>query len=166
MEYKWKGSFLGWFLRHTLEKPTLRDCLPSLLGDGDKWIEVVYIEEKYSCINMKSPTNYSNQGRTPFICTLLVHICPRFQRSAGATPLWFVHWACRAICSTREFCPDLAALINPVQKISFPTAHFFTLFVLIAQQPGQAVVPGRLSLNMYLRLWPSHKQMYIGEGKN
>jgi hypothetical protein len=31
-------------------------------------------------------------------------------------------------------------------KYSFLTAHFFTLLVTFAQQPGQAVVLGRLSL--------------------
>jgi hypothetical protein len=52
----------------------------------------------------------------------------------------------------RDFYPALAALVSPVQNKNF-TAHFFTLCVPIAQQPGQAVVPGRLSLNM--RLWSS-----------
>jgi hypothetical protein len=45
-----------------------------------------------------------------------------------------------------DFCPALAALVSPVQNIIILTAHFFTLFVLIAQQPGQAGVLGRLSL--------------------
>ncbi len=31
----------------TKRQVTLHDCLPSLLGDGDKWIEIVYSEEKY-----------------------------------------------------------------------------------------------------------------------
>jgi hypothetical protein len=46
---------------------------------------------------------------------------------------WLVHWAPRA--GTIAFCPALAALVP------------------IAQQPGQAVVLGRLSL----RLWSLHK---------
>jgi hypothetical protein len=42
------------------------------------------------------------------------------------------------------------ALVSPVQNIVFLASHFFTLLVLIAQQPvGQAVVLGRL----YLCLW-------------
>jgi hypothetical protein len=44
------------------------------------------------------------------------------------------------------FCPALAALVSPIKNIIFFTAHLFTLLVPIAQQPGQEVVPGRLSL--------------------
>jgi hypothetical protein len=37
---------------------------------------------------------------------------------------------------TRDFCPSLAALKNPVQNIIFLTIHFFiNLLVTIAQQP-------------------------------
>jgi hypothetical protein len=61
----------------------------------------------------------------------------------GVLP-WLVRWACRA--GTRDFCPALAALVSPVQNITFFTALFFTILVPIAQQPGQAVVLGRLSL--------------------
>jgi hypothetical protein len=52
---------------------------------------------------------------------------------------WLFHWPCRA--DTRDLCSALAAL-----------GHH-TLFQLICpyrQQAGQAVVPGRLSLNMHL----------------
>jgi len=67
----------------------------------------------------------------------------------GVLP-WLVHWALRAI--TRDFCPDLAALVGSVQNIFFLTVrvHYFNSFVLIAQQARQAVVPGRLSPNMCL----------------
>ncbi len=51
-------------------------------------------------------------------------------------------WARRA--GTTYFCPTLAALVSQVQNIIFLTAHFFTLLVPITQQPGQAVVLGRL----------------------
>jgi hypothetical protein len=51
---------------------------------------------------------------------------------------------------TRDFCPALAALIGPVKKIFLATTLYFTSFVPIAQQAGQAVVPRRLSLNMCL----------------
>ncbi len=54
---------------------------------------------------------------------------------------WLVRWA-----GTRDFCPALAALVGTVQNIFFLTVHYFNLFVPIAQQPGQAVVLGRLSL--------------------
>jgi hypothetical protein len=50
----------------------------------------------------------------------------------------------------RDFYPALAALVSPVQNIFFLAAHFFTLCVSIAQQSGQAVVLGRLSLSMCL----------------
>ncbi len=61
---------------------------------------------------------------------------------------WLVLWACRA--GTRDFCSALAALVGPVQNIFFLTVHYFILFVYIAQQAGQAVVLGRLSLSMCL----------------
>jgi hypothetical protein len=44
----------------------------------------------------------------------------------------------------------LAALVREVQKY-FLTVHYFNLCVPIALQPGQAVVQGRLSLNVFLR---------------
>jgi hypothetical protein len=68
---------------HTKRQATQHDCLPSLLGDGDKLIEIVYGGEK---IFLTMPTRAAkagrksivparqaqrtNQGRTPFICTL------------------------------------------------------------------------------------------------
>jgi hypothetical protein len=45
------------------------------------------------------------------------------------------------------FFPFLPALVGPVQMF---LGHFFTGFVHIAQQAGQAVVPRHLSLNNYL----------------
>ncbi len=45
--------------------------------------------------------------------------------------------------NTRDCWPALAALVGPVQNI-------FISFVPTAQEAGQAVVPGRLSLNMCL----------------
>jgi hypothetical protein len=57
---------------------------------------------------------------------------------------WLVSWTCRA--STIVFCPALAALVSPVQISISLTAHFFTLSVPFAQQPGQAGLLGRLSL--------------------
>ncbi len=59
----------------------------------------------------------------------------------GVLP-WLVRWAPRA--STRDFCPVLASLVGPVQNICFLSVHYFRSFVPIAQQVGQAVVPGRL----------------------
>ncbi len=57
---------------------------------------------------------------------------------------WLVRRARYA--GTIDFCSALAALVSPEQNIIFLTAHFFTSLVPIAQQPGQAVVLGRLSL--------------------
>jgi hypothetical protein len=50
------------------------------------------------------------------------------------------------------FCPALAALVGPVQNIFFLSVLYFNAFVPIAQQAGQSVVQGRLSLNMCLRV--------------
>ncbi len=61
-----------------------------------------------------------------------------------------VRLACHA--GTRNFYPALAALFSPVQNIFFLTVHYFSLCVPNAQQPGQPVVQGRLSLNVCLRL--------------
>ncbi len=63
---------------------------------------------------------------------------------------WFVGLSCRY----KRFLFCLACLlVSPVQNILFLTAHFFTICVPNAQQTGQAVVPGRLPLNMCL--WSS-----------
>jgi hypothetical protein len=61
----------------------------------------------------------------------------------GVLPL-LVHWRRRA--GTRNFCPALAALVSLLQNIFFLTVHYFSSFVPIAQQAGQAVVQCRLSL--------------------
>ncbi len=53
---------------------------------------------------------------------------------------------------TRDFYPALAALVSPVQFFFFFfTVHFFNFCVPLTQQPGQAVVPGRLYLYVCLR---------------
>ncbi len=52
---------------------------------------------------------------------------------------------------TRDFYPALIAQVSQVQNICFFFAlHYFTLYVPIALQPGQAVVQGRRSLNVCL----------------
>ncbi len=53
-------------------------------------------------------------------------------------------------CRNKRFCPAVAALVGPYKINFFLTVHFFTLFVLIAQQAGQAVVPRCLSFSMCL----------------
>ncbi len=60
-------------------------------------------------------------------------------------------------CRYKRFLSCLDAQVSPVQDIFLLPAHFFTLFVPNAQQAGQAVVPGRLSLNM--RLWSYLRQV-------
>ncbi len=71
----------------------------------------------------------------------------------GALP-WLVRWACRA--GTRDFCLALGALVGPEQKYFFPSPHNIAihLSLSIAQQARQAVVLGRLSLNICL--WYQH----------
>ncbi len=63
----------------------------------------------------------------------------------GALP-WFVRWIRRA--GTRDFYA-LDALVSKVQKKIFLVVYY--LRVPIAQQPGQSVGQGRLSLNVCLR---------------
>ncbi len=63
----------------------------------------------------------------------------------GVLP-WLVRWAHRA--GTRDFYSALAALVSPVQNIIFLNVHFFNLCVSMAQQPVQAIVQSRLSLNV------------------
>jgi hypothetical protein len=65
-----------------------------------------------------------------------------------AAYLWLVRWACRA--GTRDFCSALAALVGSVLNIFFLTIRYFNSFFPIAQQPGQTVVQGILSLSLYL----------------
>jgi hypothetical protein len=63
---------------------------------------------------------------------------------------WWVFWAYCA--SARDFCPALSGTAGLVQNIFFLTVRFFNSFVPIAQQTGQAVLLGRVSLNMSLWL--------------
>ena len=75
----------------------------------------------------------------------------------------FLGWFIELVVPVQEiFCPALAALVGPVQNIFSLTIHYFTSFVPIAQQAGQAVVQRRLSLNkcLYIRL---QKQTSSGE---
>jgi hypothetical protein len=58
---------------------------------------------------------------------------------------WLVRWARSA--DTRDFVLPWK-LWSASTKYFFLAANYFTLFVSIAQQPGQAVVPGFVSLNM------------------
>jgi hypothetical protein len=82
--------------KHTKRQATQHDCLPSLLGDGDKEIEKVYGEEKIfctgptrtakseqkiSCTGTASPTNQPRKDRF-HLYSLSPH-SPQFQQSAG-----------------------------------------------------------------------------------
>jgi hypothetical protein len=62
---------------------------------------------------------------------------------------WLVHWA--HCVGTRDFSPAFAALVSPVQNICYLTIRYFNFCVPIAQQAGQAVVQGCLSLNVCLQ---------------
>jgi hypothetical protein len=73
--------------------------------------------------------------------TLAVHMYERGPSLVGSLG--------RRCAGTIAFYPALAALVSPAQNIIFLAAHFFTLLVSIAQQPGQAVVLGRLSLGLF-----------------
>ncbi len=63
---------------------------------------------------------------------------------------WLVPWALHV--GTRDFCPALAALVSPEQNIFSSPDTILIHFVPIAQQAGQEVVQGRLSLNVCLCL--------------
>jgi hypothetical protein len=76
----------------------------------------------------------------------------------GVLP-WLVRWACRA--NTRHLCSALAPLLSPVQNI-FSSPHTFSLYVSPdPQQPGQAVVLGRLFLSMsvYIHLQNNNSRL-------
>jgi hypothetical protein len=68
-------------------------------------------------------------------------------QTIGALP-----WLVRRNASTIDFCPALAALVNPVQNIIFLTIYIFTLLVPTAQQPGQVGLLGHLSLCLWIYL--------------
>ncbi len=63
---------------------------------------------------------------------------------------WFIGLSCRY----KRLLSFLDCSGHPEPNNFFLTGHYFNLCVPIAQQPGQAVVPGRLSLNVCLRLYP------------
>ncbi len=74
---------------------TQHDFLPSLLGDGDKGIEKVYVEDQmrqaikteqnlmYRHDDINEPTK---EGSLFHFSSMSPH-SPQFQKSAGATPL-------------------------------------------------------------------------------
>jgi hypothetical protein len=53
-------------------------------------------------------------------------------------------------CRYKRFFPAMAVLVGPVQNIFFFIVNFFNSFVPIAQEAGQAVVQGLLSLSVCL----------------
>ncbi len=72
---------------HSKRQATLHDCLPSLLGEEDKWLCTVRrkyfvrgrLEQPRQGNNLlyrhEEPNKPIKEGRTPFICTLWVPIC-------------------------------------------------------------------------------------------
>jgi hypothetical protein len=73
-------------------------------------------------------------------------------------PPWLVSLAPRA--GARDFHPALAALVSPELNFYFFTVHYFIVCVPIAQQPGQAAVQGRLSLEC---VSPAISKSYINQ---
>jgi hypothetical protein len=85
---------------HTKRQSTQHGCLPSLLGEGDKVIEIVYGErKKIFCTGPIRPAKAeqkslaparqaqrTNQERTPFICPLWVPIYLSFNSQQGLHP--------------------------------------------------------------------------------
>jgi hypothetical protein len=63
---------------------------------------------------------------------------------------WLVRWARHT--GTRDFYPAMAALVNPVQKDFFPHRTLIQFVCPYHPAPGQAVVQGRLFLNVFLQL--------------
>jgi hypothetical protein len=66
-----------------MRQATQHDCLPSLLGNGDKLIEIVYGEENISILYWVAGLCVSE----PFHMYSLSPHLPQFQQSAKATPL-------------------------------------------------------------------------------
>ncbi len=64
------------------------------------------------------------------------------KRTNESVPLLVGSWACRAACSA------LVALVGPVQNIFSLALAYFSSFVPIAHQAGQAAVLGRMSLRV------------------
>ncbi len=64
------------------------------------------------------------------------------KRTNERGPILVGSWACRAACF------GLAALVGPVQNIFSLAVNYFSSFVLIAHQAGQAAVLGRMSLRV------------------
>jgi hypothetical protein len=82
----------------TETQATQQDSLPSLLGDGDKWTEIVFGEEKIFCTGptraAKAVKNLLYQQdepnkptKDPFHMYSLSPHLSQFQQSAGATSL-------------------------------------------------------------------------------
>ncbi len=74
---------------HTKRQATQHGCLPSLLGDGDKGIEIVMVRKKYFVLSWKE---HPRQNKN----LLYRHDKPNepnkkgpLKQSAGATPRWF-----------------------------------------------------------------------------
>ncbi len=79
-----------WQTRDTWEthrQAAQNGCLPSLLVDGDKGIEIVYIEEK-NILYWADKHNEPTKEGPNFHLYSLSHHLPQFQQSAGATPLY------------------------------------------------------------------------------
>jgi hypothetical protein len=91
-------------------------------------------------------------GVAPADCSKANRLWPGSTHERGLP--WF------SSCRYNWFCPVLAALI---QNIIFLAAHYFTVLVPIAQQPGQAVVLGRLSRCLCVGTGDHNKLVWLAE---
>jgi hypothetical protein len=109
-----------------------------------------------------SRRNYDQVIFSNFFSGIGIPITQRDQRWVAPADCWnwgkwvqmkgpFLGWLVGLVVPVPEILyPALAALVSPIQNIFFLTPHFSTLCIPVAQQPGQAVGTGCLSLYMCL----------------
>jgi hypothetical protein len=96
---------------------------------------------------MRGPTTEDREGW--FLLSVETEMNGRSKSTNEKGLSWLFRWTRRT--GTRDFYPALSALVSPVHNIfSSRTLFQFTVCVSIAQQSGQEVVHGRLSLNVCL----------------
>ncbi len=90
---------------HTKRRATRHGCLSRLLGDGDRRTEIVNGEEK--------KPQRTNQGRTPFICTLwaLIHLSFNSQQGSSLSSLSEARAEHLSIDATSAFTPQQSRLL-------------------------------------------------------
>ncbi len=122
-----------------------------------------YLDQAYSCIKniyrwdiffwgleVGGPSQRDQRGVGPAVCWNWGEWGLKEYKWNGS----FLVCSFELVVRYKRFLSCLAALFRPVQKFVL-TVHFFNLCVPNAQQPGQAVVQSRLSMNVCLRSQPS-----------